>query len=51
MGVIAPMDILLGVYLMPGEGLSTSVVSKTMEDKISAFEEFIIFLGQQDVHI
>lgn len=51
MGVIAPMDILLGVYLMSCEGLSTSVVSKPMEDKILAFEEFIIFLGQQDVHM
>lgn len=51
MGVIASMDILVGVYLMPNEGLSTLGASKTTEDKISVFEEFIIFLGQQDVHM
>lgn len=51
MGVIASMDILLGVYLMPSEGLSTLGVSETTEDKISAFEECIIFFGQQDVHM
>lgn len=46
------MDILLlGFYLMPSEGLSTLGVPKTIEDKISVFEEFIIFLGQQDVHM
>ena len=48
-GVISPMDILLGVYLIPSEGLSTLGVSKTTEDKISTFEKFIIFSGQQDV--
>lgn len=45
------MDIPLGFYLMPSERLSTLGVPETIEDKISAFEEFIIFVGQQDVHV
>lgn len=44
-GVITSMDILLGLYLMPSKVLSTSGFSKSTEDKIPAFEEFIIFLG------
>lgn len=43
--VITPMDVLLGISLMPSKVLSTSGVSKITEDKIRAFEEFIIFLG------
>lgn len=43
--------LLLGIYLMPSKVPSTSGVSKTTEDKIPAFEEFIIFLGWQDVHM
>lgn len=45
------MDILIGIYLMPSKVLSTLGFSKTTEDKIPAFEEFIIFLGWQDVHM
>ena len=45
------MDILLGIYLMPSKVLSTLGVSKSTEDKIPSFEEFISFLGRQDVHM